>query len=86
MDTSLILVVVLIAAALYCFIKLLAAPMKLLWKFVLNVASGFLILLLCEFVLGFFDISLGITVFNCLVAGVCGIPGVVVLILLKILL
>ena len=85
MDISFILLLVLAAAALYCFFKLLAAPVRLLFKFLINMVSGFLILLVCEFVLGFFDISIGMSFFNCLVAGICGIPGVLVLLLLKIL-
>lgn len=81
-----ILTVVLIAAALFCFIKLISAPVRLIFKFVINMVSGFVILLVTELVLGFFDISLGFTIFNCLVAGVCGIPGVIVLVLIKLLL
>lgn len=81
-----ILTVVLIAAALFCFIKLISAPVKLIFKFIINMVSGFVILLITELVLGFFDISLGFSIFNCLVAGVFGIPGVIVLVLIKLLL
>ena len=83
---SFVLTIVLIVAALYCFIKLISAPLRFLWKFAINMASGFLILLVCEIVLGFFDLSIGINLFNCLVAGICGIPGVVVLLILKLML
>ena len=86
MDMSMILTVVLIAAALFCFIKLISAPVKLIFKFIINMVSGFVILLITELVLGFFDISLGFSIFNCLVAGVFGIPGVIVLVLIKLLL
>lgn len=86
MNTSVILTAVLAIAALYCFIKLISAPMRFIFKFIVNMASGFLILLVSEIVLGFFNISIGINALNCLIAGICGIPGVVVLLLLKILL
>lgn len=86
MDMSMILTLVLAAAALFCFIKLISAPVRLIFKFIINMVSGFVILLITEFVLGFFDISLGFSIFNCLVAGVCGIPGVIVLVLIKLLL
>lgn len=86
MDLSFILTIVLIAAALFCFIKLISAPVKLIFKFIINMVSGFLILLVTDIILGFFDISLGMSLFNCLVAGICGIPGVVVLVILKLLL
>lgn len=86
MDLTLILTIVLAVAALYCFIKLISAPMRFIFKFIVNMISGFLILLVCEIILGFFNLSIGITLFNCLVAGICGIPGVVVLLLIQILL
>lgn len=86
MDISLILTVILAVAALFCFIKLLSAPIRFIFKFIFNMASGFLILLVCEIVLGFFNISIGINLINCLIAGICGIPGVVVLLLIQILL
>ena len=86
MDISLILTVVLAVAALFCFIKLLSAPIRFIFKFIFNMVSGFLILLVCEIVLGFFNISIGINLINCLIAGICGIPGVVVLLLVQILL
>ena len=71
---------------MFCFIKLISAPVKLIFKFIINMVSGFVILLITELVLGFFDISLGFSIFNCLVAGVFGIPGVIVLVLIKLLL
>lgn len=86
MDISMILTVVLIAAALFCFIKLISAPVRLLFKFIINMVSGFAILLVTDLVLGFFDLSIGISLFNLLVAGVCGIPGVIVLVLVTLLL
>lgn len=81
-----IMTVALIGAALFCFIKLISAPVRLIFKFIINMVSGFCILLVTEFILGFFDISVGINLFNCLVAGICGIPGVIVLVLVKLLL
>lgn len=84
MDLSFLPVILLIAAALYCLIKLVAAPMRLLRKFIVNTVVGFLMLLAAEIVLGFFDISLGISLAKCFIAGVCGIPGVIVMILLVI--
>lgn len=85
MDISVILTLVLVVAALYCFIKLISAPLKMFFKFIINMVSGFLILFVTEIILGFFDISLGMNLINCLIAGICGIPGVVVLIILKLL-
>lgn len=86
MDMSMIMTAVLIGAALFCFIKLISAPVRMIFKFIINMVSGFVILLVTEFVLGFFDLSIGFSVINCLIAGVCGIPGVIVLVFVKLLL
>jgi len=85
MDMSMILTLILIAAAVFCFIRLISAPLRFIFKFIINMISGFVILLVTEIVLGFFNLSIGMSIFNCLVAGICGIPGVVVLLLLKLL-
>ena len=85
MDISMILTAVLVGAALFCFIKLISAPVRLIFKFIINMVSGFIILLITEFILCFFNLSIGFSVFNCLVAGVCGIPGVIVLVLINLL-
>lgn len=85
MELSYILTGVLAVAALFCFIKIISAPIRLIFKLIVNMATGFLILLVCEFILGFFDMSIGISFVSCLIAGICGIPGVIVMVLLSIL-
>ena len=83
---SKILTIAFIVLCIYAFIKLIAAPMKIIFKLLLNMVSGFLLLLVAEFICGFFDFSIGITAVNCLVSGFLGIPGVILLVLMKILL
>ena len=68
------------------FLKLLSAPLKLAIKLMLHAALGFLLLLVEEIIGGFFDFSLGINLINCLVAGILGIPGVIILVLIKVFL
>ena len=80
-----ILTIVFIGLCVFAFIKILAAPIKGILKFILNMATGFLLLLAAEFILGFFNFSIGINFINCLTAGILGIPGVILLVLLKIL-
>ena len=65
--------------------KIAAAPIKLIFKLLLNALSGFLLLLLANLVSGFFDFSITINFINCLISGVFGIPGVAFLVLLKII-
>lgn len=86
MDFMTILEIAAIIVAVYLFLKLLSAPFKLAIKLLMHAGLGFLLLLIEELIAGFFNFSLGITFINCLVAGVFGIPGVVVLILIKLFL
>lgn len=78
-----------IGAAVICvlllvlFIGLLAKPLKWIFKLLLNALSGFIALILLNFIGGFFGFALTINLINCLVAGFLGLPGVILLILLK---
>lgn len=65
--------------------KIAAAPIKLIFKLMLNALSGFLLLLMANLISGFFDFSISINFINCLISGIFGIPGVAFLILLKLL-
>lgn len=80
-----VLLVVFIALAAYVFIKLIASPIKKIFKLLLHMLSGFLMLLLAEFICGFFDFSIGINYVNILVSGILGTPGVILLVLTKLL-
>ncbi len=86
MDLTTIIEIAALIVAAYLFLKLLSAPLKLAIKLMLHAALGFLLLLVEEIIGGFFDFSLGINLINCLVAGILGIPGVVILVLIKIFL
>lgn len=84
MDLTTILEIAAIIVGAYLFLKLLTAPLKLAIKLLLHAGLGFLLLLVGELIGGFFDFSLGISFINCLVAGILGIPGVIILVLIKI--
>lgn len=63
--------------------KLLSTPLKWVFKLLLNALSGFIALILLNFVGGFIGLTLTVNVVNCLVAGFLGLPGVILLILIK---
>ena len=84
MDLSAILELAVIIVGVYLFLKLLSAPLKLAIKLLLHAGLGFLLLIVEEIIGGFFNFSLGITFLNCLIAGILGIPGVIILVLLKV--
>ena len=66
-------------------LKILAAPLKLIVKILLNALTGFLLLILANLISGFFDFSLPINLLNCLISGVFGIPGVILLVVLRLI-
>ena len=82
---ALIFMLIAVVMSLVVVLKIAAAPIKLIFKLMLNALSGFLLLLLANFVSGFFDFSISINLINCLISGVFGIPGVAFLIDLKLI-
>ena len=75
------------AGILLCVLlfKILAAPMKLITKLLINTAVGYVVLFIFAFFAEFFDISIGLNLINAAIGGVMGIPGIILLVLLKLL-
>lgn len=80
MDSSTIIMIAAAVVGVYLFIKLIKVPLKLL----MHAVGGFILLLIAEFICGFFDFSLGINFIKCVAAGVLGIPGVILIVALRI--
>ena len=59
--------------------KLISLPLKLMWKLVTNSLAGAILL----WVVDLFGAGIEITFLKALIAGVFGIPGVIVLLLLR---
>lgn len=76
-----VLLIVGVAVAAYVLFRILAAPVKLIFKLLINGAVGFLLLFATNFVGGFFDFSIPVNLLTCVVAGAFGIPGVVFLVI-----
>ena len=81
-DIGMIAIAVLL---IFLLIKILAAPIKGIIKFLLHAALGLVILLAVNFVGGYFDFYIPITWVTVLVSGIGGIPGVILLILIYLL-
>ena len=81
---SILLLIAAVIISAVVVLKIFAAPVKLVFKLLLNMASGFLLLILANLVSGFFDFSVPINTLSCLLSGVFGIPGVILLIVIKI--
>ncbi|MBR4472253.1 MAG: pro-sigmaK processing inhibitor BofA family protein [Oscillospiraceae bacterium] len=82
MDIGIIAVAILL---IYVGVKILAAPIRGIVKFLLHAGLGILVLILVNIVSGFFNIYVPITWTSVVVSGLAGIPGIALLILLKLL-
>lgn len=72
--------------AIVVFAKLFAWPLKMLLKLIINGVLGAILLVLVNLVGGMFGVTIGINVVTALIAGFFGVPGVIFLILFKVLL
>ena len=70
---------------LVLLVKVLSAPIRLIFKLAVNAALGFLILFVVNFFGDFVGIGVTVNLFTALIAGVLGVPGVVLLVLLQFL-
>lgn len=65
---------------------LLLAPLKVILKLVINGIIGGLVLLLINLIGGVFSVTIAINPLSALIAGFFGIPGIILLFLLKLIL
>ncbi|MDR1132370.1 MAG: pro-sigmaK processing inhibitor BofA family protein [Oscillospiraceae bacterium] len=75
-----VIVCILLVALLF---KIIKTPLRWALKLLLNAISGFIALVILNFFGAIFGLSLSINLVSCLVAGVLGLPGVVLLLLIK---
>ena len=64
-------------------VKLLKKPMKWAFKLLIHAALGYVALFVFDFFGAFIDIQLGLNWVNAIVTGLLGVPGVILLLLLK---
>ena len=72
--------------ALFLFGKLFALSIKFIIKLILNGVLGVVLLFVVNFIGAYFSFSIGINVWTALIAGFFGIPGVIFLIIFKLIL
>jgi len=63
--------------------RLFSTPLRLALKVLFNTLLGFAALFLLNLTSSFTGFSLGLNLFNALVIGILGVPGLVLLVLLK---
>ncbi len=72
---------------LFIVILILALPMRIFGKLLINALIGFALLLLFNFLGGaLFSFRLALTPFNALLVGTLGVPGLVILVILTLIL
>ncbi len=83
---SSVLMFILAALVIFALIKILSAPIRLIFKLLINTAVGFVLLFLVNLIGSYFDFSLEMNLVNALITGIIGIPGVIVLIFIRLFL
>ena len=70
---------------LYILGRLLLVPVRALTKLIFNAVIGGIALVIINFIGGFFKFHIALNVVTAMIAGILGVPGVVLLVVLKIL-
>ena len=83
---SSVLMIVLAVLVIFALLKILSAPIRLIFKLLINTAVGFALLFLVNLFGSYFGFSLEMNLLNALITGIFGIPGVIVLIFIKLFL
>ena len=81
---KIVLIFIACIAILVVFGKSFAWPMKLITKLIINSALGALLIFIINLVGTSFNFHIGLNVINSIIVGILGIPGAVLLILIKI--
>ena len=69
-----------VVVSVYVLLRILAAPIKKIFKLLINAVCGFALLFLANLIGGFFDFSIPVNILTCVIAGAFGIPGVIFLV------
>ena len=71
---------------LYFLGWLFIVPIKMILKLMVNAIIGGLLLVLFNFIGGFLDFAIGLNPINALIVGFLGVPGLILLVVLKLVL
>ena len=82
-DMTLVLMGAAAVLLLIVFIRIIRLPLKWALKAALHAAVGFVALFVLNFIGSWIDLELEINLVNCLITGVFGVPGVVILLIIK---
>lgn len=83
MDISTILMAAAAVLLLLLFIRIIRLPIKWLFKLLLHAAVGFVALFVLNFLGTYVNISIEMNLLNALITGILGVPGVLLLLIIK---
>ena len=84
MKASEIVAAAIIAAILiWILYKVFTKPMKLIFKLIANSLIGFVILFLLKIAGAYIGIRVSVGIYSALIAGILGVPGIILLILIE---
>ena len=86
MDLSVIVIIAAIVLGVIVVLRLLAKPIRFVFKLLINTALGFVLLWLINFFGGGIGIALELSLLNAVIVGLLGIPGVLLLLAIHFLL
>lgn len=78
-----VLTVIIAVFSLWLVIKIFATPIKWALKLLINALTGFVMLFIFNFLGGFIGLSLSVGWVSAIVAGVLGVPGIILLLLIE---
>ena len=81
-----VLLLALAVIVVIVLIRVISAPIKLIFKLLINTVIGFAVLYLVNLIGQNFSITIEMNVLHAVIVGIFGIPGVIVLILLQFIL
>ncbi len=85
-SVSMIVVIAAIVLAVILVLRILSKPIRFLFKLLINTALGFVLLWIINFFGGAIGLALEFSLFNALLIGLLGIPGVLLLLAIHFLL
>lgn len=81
-------IIAFIACLFFLFIigRIFIVPLKTIFKFILNSIIGGIVIFIINFIGGFFNFHIGLNLITSIFVGILGIPGAVVVIIIKLML
>lgn len=81
-------IITFVACLFFLFIigKIFIIPLKIIFKFIINSVLGAVIILFINFIGGFLGFHIGLNLITSIFVGILGIPGAIVIVLIKLLL